>query len=358
MTYKLGVLPGDDIGLEATPEAVRVGRAALEAAGVAAEWIDIPIGMPAYNDLGTTMPDDTLDRLSALDGWILGPIGHMLYPKGDPRAINPHPIIRRHFDLRANIRPARSYPNVKSIHQDVDVVIVRENNEGFQPDRNMYRGAGEFMPTPDLAMSVRVVTREACDFIARVSFDLARTRRKHVTAIHKNTVFKMGCGLFAEVCQDVAREYPDVAYDEVIVDTFALKLVMDPHQFDVIAITNMFGDIMSDLAAGIVGGLGLGPALQMGKDFAMAQAAHGSAPDIAGRGIADPYALIISLKMLFDWLAERKDDPRVAAAAAAMQRAVDRNMAEGHALTPDLGGTASTEEMGKAIAALVPGCMG
>jgi 3-isopropylmalate dehydrogenase len=354
MTYKLGVLLGDDIGLEATPEAVRVGKAALQAAGVDAQWIDVPIGYPAYQQLGTTMPDDTLDILTGLDGWILGPIGHRAYPRDDPKAINPHPIIRRHFDLRANIRPSKSYPTVKCLYQGVDLVIVRENNEGFQPDRNMVAGSGEFMPTEDIAMSLRVITRGACNYIARVSFDLARQRKKHVTAVHKDTVFKLGCGLFAEECRKVAKEYPDVEYDEVIVDTFALKVVMDPHQFDVIAITNMFGDIMSDLTAGLVGGLGLGAALQMGKEFAMAQAAHGSAPDIAGKGLANPYAMIMSLKMLFDWLAAKHGDGKVQKAADAMEAATEKAILEAKTVTSDLGGTATTQEMGQAIAAMVP----
>ena len=354
MAYRLGVLLGDDIGPEVVPEAVRVSKAALKAAGVEVEWIDLPIGWQAYETLGNTMPDGTLERLSELDGWILGPIGHQAYPK-EPNSLNPHPVIRKHFDLFANLRPARSYATIPTPFADVDMLIVRENNEGFQPDRNMFAGSGEFMPDKDMAISVRVITRKACERLARVAFENARRRKKHVTAVHKDTVFKMGCGLFAEVCQGVAKEYPDVAYDEVLVDTFGLKMVMNPQQFDVIAITNMFGDIMSDVAGGLVGGMGRAPALQMGPAHAMAQAAHGSAPDIAGKGIANPYAEIMSMKMLLAWLGETRSDAALAAAAKAIEGAVDQAIADGNTLTPDLGGNASTQEMGAAIAGLVPG---
>ena len=357
MAYRLGVLLGDDIGPEVVPEAVRVSKAALEAAGVEVEWIDVPIGWQAYESLGNTMPDGTLERLSVLDGWILGPIGHQAYPKS-PKSLNPHPVIRKHFDLFANLRPARSYATIPTPFADVDMLIVRENNEGFQPDRNMFAGSGEFMPDRDMAISVRVITRKACERLARVAFENAKARKKHVTAVHKDTVFKMGCGLFAEVCQGVAREYPDVAYDEVLVDTFGLKMVMNPQQFDVIVITNMFGDIMSDVAGGLIGGMGLAPALQMGPAHAMAQAAHGSAPDIAGKGIANPYAEIMSMKMLLAWLGETRSDNALVAAAKAIEGAVDQAIADGAALTPDLGGGASTQEMGAAIAGLVPGHLG
>lgn len=351
MKHTLGVLLGDDIGLEVVPEAVRVSRAALDAVGAQVEFVDLPIGRAAYDTLGATMPEGTLDRLEALDGWILGPIGHQAYPK-DPLAINPHPILRKHFDLFANIRPSRSYPTLPSLHRDVDLVIVRENNEGFQPDRNVFAGCGEFRPSPDMTISVRVITRAASSNVARAAFELASRRHKRVTAVHKDTVFKLGCGMFAEECRKVAADFPDVAYDEVMVDTFAMRLVMRPQPLDVIVTTNMFGDILSDLAAGLVGGLGMAPGLSAGPRHAMAQATHGSAPDISGRGLANPYAMIMSAQMLLAWLASRRDDARLADAARLMERAVDRIIADGQALTPDLGGHASTQEMGAAIAAM------
>ena len=220
----------------------------------------------------------------------------------------------------------------------------------MQPDRSMFKGLGEMMPSPDMAISIRLITRQNTERLARVACELAMERRKHVTSVHKDTVAPLTCGLFAEACRDVAAEYPEIAFDEVIVDTFALKAVMQPGQFDVVVISNMFGDIMSDLVAGLVGGLGMAPALQQGEKYAMAQAAHGSAPDIAGQGIANPYAEVMSMQMLLAWLGRAREDAAVTRAAAAMERAVKEVIAEAVALTPDLGGTASTGEMGDAIA--------
>jgi 3-isopropylmalate dehydrogenase len=350
----IGILDGDDIGLEVVPEAVKVMRAAGKKCALAIEWHPMPIGRKAYDELGYTLPPGTLEKLDALDGWVLGPIGHQAYPKGKPNAINPHPILRKHYDLFANIRPAKSLPGLPALHKDVDLIIVRENNEGMPPDRNVFMGNGEFRPTPDMTIGIRVITRQGSSKVARASFELARTRpRKKLTAVHKDTVFKLACGMFAEECRKLAKEYPDVAYDEVLVDTFALKLVMKPQQFDVVVTTNTFGDILSDAAAGLVGGLGLAAGLSAGPERAMAQATHGSAPDIAGRGIANPYAMIMSGQMLMEWLGRKHGQPKAVQAAGVMERAMDRVIAERKALTPDLGGQATTSQMGDAVAAAI-----
>jgi 3-isopropylmalate dehydrogenase len=347
-SYRIGVLQGDDIGLEVVPEAVRAMKAALGRVGVGTEWTELPIGRPAYDRLGTTMPDDTLERLATLDGWVLGPIGHREYPD-DPKAINPHPILRKHFDLHSNIRPSRALKGLPAIHGNTDLVIVRENNEGFQPDRNVVAGCGEFRPTHDTTISVRVITRRNSRAVAISAFELARRRRRRVTAVHKNTVFKLGCGMFAEECRKVAAEYPDVEFNEVIVDTFAMKVVMKPSDFDVIVTTNMFGDILSDLTAGLVGGLGLAPGLSAGDEHAMAQATHGSAPDIAGRGIANPYAMILSGAMLLDWLGQKHRDDRLHRAAALVHDAMVAVFEQDGVMTPDLRGDASTSDVGRAV---------
>lgn len=350
--YRIGILKGDDIGLEIVPVAVQVLRSALEKyKEVNIDWVELPIGYPSYLETGDTLPESTLNKLYELDGWILGPIGHMAYPKNNPKAINPHPILRRQFDLVSNIRPAKSYPNLPSLHKDVDVVIIRENNEGFQPDRNMYKGLGEFMPTPDIALSVRVITKRNSEMAARTAFELARQRNgmKKVSAIHKNTVFKMGCGLFIDTCKEVAKEYPDISFETVVVDTFAMKLAMKPQNYDVAVTTNMFGDILTDLAAGLVGGLGMAPGLCVGPRYAMAQATHGSAPDIAGRHIANPYAIIMSAQMLLSWLANKKGDIEAIKASIDIMTAIEKVINESKSVTPDLGGKASTEEMGTAI---------
>jgi 3-isopropylmalate dehydrogenase len=351
---KIGILNGDDIGLEVVPETIKVMKRAAEKAGCAIEWFPLPIGRKAYDELGYTLPPGTLDKLDTYDGWVLGPIGHQAYPKGQPNCINPHPILRKHYDLFANVRPAKSYPGLPALYKDVDLIMVRENNEGMPPDRNVYMGNGEFRPTPDMTIGIRVITRQGSTKVARAAFELARTRpRKKLTAVHKDTVFKLACGMFAEECRKLAKEYPDVAYDEVLVDTFGMKLVMKPQQFDVVVTTNTFGDILSDVAAGLVGGLGLAAGLSAGPDKAMAQATHGSAPDIAGKGLADPYAMIMSGQMLMEWLGHKHGEPRAVEAARLMERAVEQVIREAKTLTPDLGGKATTSQMGDAIAAAV-----
>jgi 3-isopropylmalate dehydrogenase len=351
MALQIGILNGDDIGLEVVPETIKVMKAAAGKCGVPIDWHPVPIGRSALDALGSTLPDGTLDKLDTLDGWVLGPIGHQAYPK---TAINPHPILRKHYDLFANIRPAKSYPGLPCLHKDVDLIIVRENNEGMPPDRNVFMGKGEFRPSPDMTIGIRVITRQGSSKVARAAFELARTRpRRLLTAVHKDTVFKLACGMFAEECRKLAAEYPDVTYNEVLVDTFAMKLVMKPQQFDVIVTTNTFGDILSDEAAGLVGGLGLAPGLSAGPDRAMAQATHGSAPDIAGKGIANPYAMIMSGQMLMAWLGHKHNEPRAVEAAAVMERAMEHVISEGRVLTPDLGGKASTSQMGDAVAAAV-----
>jgi len=351
---QVGILNGDDIGLEVVPECVKAMRAAAQKTGLEIDWRPMPIGKKALDELGHTLPPGTLGKLDTLDGWVLGPIGHQAYPKGMPNVINPHPILRKHYDLFANIRPAKSYPGLPALYKDVDLIIVRENNEGFPPDRNVYMGNGEFRPTPDMTIGIRVITRQGSRKVARAAFELARTRpRKKMTAVHKDTVFKLGCGMFAEECRALAREYPDVAYDEVLVDTFAMKLVMKPQQFDVVVTTNTFGDILSDAAAGLVGGLGLAPGLSAGPQRAMAQATHGSAPDIAGRNIANPYAMIMSGQMLLAWLGHKHNEPRAVRAAELMEAAMESVIRERRWLTGDLGGKASTTEMGDAVARAV-----
>jgi 3-isopropylmalate dehydrogenase len=349
MTLRLGILNGDDIGHEVVPAAVAVVRASAQRHGLAIEWTGLPIGRTALDTHGSTMPAGTLEALAKLDGWILGPIGHRDYPKV-PNAVNPHPILRKHFNLFANVRPTRSYPGIGCLHDGVDLVIVRENNEGFQPDRNVVAGSGEFRPTEEMTISVRVITRTGSRRVAKAALELARQRRKHLTLVHKDTVFKLGCGMFVEECRLAARDYPDVLVDDVIVDTFAMRLIRDPQSFDVVVTTNMFGDILSDEAAGLVGGLGMAPGLCIGEGaVAMAQATHGSAPDIAGKGLANPYAMIESSRMLVEWLGHDRGIAQAVSAAQAMKRAIDAAMSDPSSRTPDILGTASTGGMTTAI---------
>jgi len=348
-SLRIGILNGDDIGHEIVPASVDIARAAAELHGVAVDWRPLPIGARALETHGHTLPPETLETLKTLDGWILGPIGHRAYPKG-PNAINPHPILRKQFNLFANVRPTRSYPDIGCLHDGVDLVIVRENNEGFQPDRNMLLGNAEFRPNDEVTLSMRVITRTGSSRVARAAFELARQRRKHLTYVHKDTVFKLGCGMFVEECKRLAPEFPDVLVDDVIVDTMAMRLVRDPQSFDVIVTTNMFGDILSDEAAGLVGGLGMAPGLCIGDgNVAMAQATHGSAPDIAGRGIANPYAVVESTRMMFEWLGHSRNNPGAVRMGASMAAATTEALADADARTGDIRGKGNTASFTQAV---------
>ena len=347
----IGILEGDDIGLEVVPECVKAMREAASRASLDIDWRPLPIARKAHDLHGHTIPPGTLATLDSLDGWVLGPIGHREYPQGDATWVNAHPVFRLHFGLYANYKPFKSYPNLPSVHKNIDLLFLRETTEGFKVDGNLFRGYGEFMPVEGLAIGVCVTTARKSRLIAEAAFEAARLRpRRKVTAVHKNTVYRYGDGLFADECRKVAKRFPDVEYEEVIVDTFAMRLVMKPQQYDTIVTTNLYGDILTDEAAGLIGGLGLAPGLNASERHAMAQATHGSAPDIAGRGIANPYAMIMSGKMLFEWLATRRNEPKALVAARLIGAAMDKVIAEAKHLTADLGGTASTSEMGDAVA--------
>ena len=231
----------------------------------------------------------------------------------------------------------------------MDLVIARENTEGLYADRNMWLGAGEFMPTPDVALTVGKITRGASERIARTAFTLARQRRRRVAVVHKANVLRLSTGLFLETARAVAREFPDVAVEDYHVDAMAAHLVRRGADFDVILATNMFGDILSDLAAELAGSLGLAPSINAGTRRAMAQATHGSAPDIAGTGAANPVGMMLSAAMLLRWLAGERQDPAAGAAADQVEQAVAGALAAG-VRTPDLGGSASTAEFAAAAA--------
>ena len=349
---KIGVLLGDDIGLEVVPEAVKVMKAAAAKTGVQIAWSDHAIGKRGHELPGHTFPLQTQKELENTDGWLCGPIGHNAYPRNDPTWIMPP--VRKRFELYANIKPVKSYPNIPSVHKNVDIVFLREVTEGMQSSDTVVAGAGEFRPNNDISIGSRVVTRKGANRVARAAFEIARTRaKKLVTAVHKEPTYRLVCGMFAEECRKVAKEFPDVKFNEVLVDGFAMKVTMNPLQFDVVVTTNQFGDILTDLGAGIVGGLGLAPGLVCGETQAMAQATHGSAPDIAGKNIANPYALIMSGQMLLEWLGRKRNDAKAVEAAALIDRAMAKVIAEQKQLTPDLGGKASTTQMGDAVAAAV-----
>ncbi|HET7629384.1 MAG TPA: isocitrate/isopropylmalate dehydrogenase family protein [Bacillales bacterium] len=344
-SVEIAVLEGDGIGPDIVQATMRVLEKACAKQGVRTDFSMLPSGLSALESHGSTLPQETLDKLPDYSGWILGPVTHHTYPINDKRFINPSGYLRKNYELFANIRPSRAFPGVKTKFPEVDLVVVRENTEGMYADRNVLDGNGEFRPTEDTVVSVRVVTRKASLRVARQAFELARSRRGKVTAVHKANVLRRGCGLFLECCKEVAKEYPDIELNDFHVDAFAMMLVMYPERFDVIVTTNLFGDVLSDEAAGLVGGLGLAPGLNAGIEHAMGQATHGSAPDIAELHIANPVAEILSGKLLLDWLAAHLSMPELFEAAKDVERGVAETLKNGKGLTPDLGGTAHTDEM-------------
>jgi isocitrate/isopropylmalate dehydrogenase len=342
---KLLVLPGDGIGPEIAAATLQVVEAAM--AGVeplAIETMDI--GLKSLAEQGSTLPDAVLDAVSAAEATILGPVSHYDYPAGQP---NPSAVLRTRFELYANIRPCLSREGLSVLPKPMDLVIVRENTEGFYADRSMYMGPGEFMPDPDSAFSIRKITGHAVRRVARVSFELARQRRRKVTAVHKANVLKLTDGLFLREVRAVAAEYPDVTLDELIVDAAAALLIRDPGRFDVMVTTNMFGDILSDEASELSGSLGLGGSINAGDAICVAQAQHGSAPDIAGQGIANPTSLILSTAMMLHWLGQRRGDARLSAVAARIEAAIDVALASPETRTRDAGGTLGTAAFADAV---------
>jgi isocitrate dehydrogenase (NAD+) len=350
---KLVVMQGDGIGPEITAATLRVLAEAerLMALGLAFE--EVPIGLSAHKAWGSTMPETSVAAAMRADGVIIGPLDTYHYPPPDEGGINPSGGFRKRLDLYANIRPARSRAGFPSrCGKPVDLVIVRENTEGFYADRSMFAGSGEFMPTPDLALSVRKISRSGSMRIAEEAFRIAATRRrKKVTTVHKANVLHLSEGLFLECVRSVASRYPDIAYDEIIIDAMAALLVRDASQFDVIVTTNMYGDILSDEASEIAGSLGLAASINAGTEHCLAQAQHGSAPAIAGKDIANPASLIGSAAMLLDWLGRRRNDARLVRAATAIENALDAAIADPATRTADLGGTLGTNGFGEVVSA-------
>ncbi|CDP82325.1 MULTISPECIES: isocitrate/isopropylmalate dehydrogenase family protein [Mycolicibacterium] len=341
----LGVLLGDGIGPEIVDSSTRIAEQALAGVSVGVSWRELPFGLEAISEFGTPLPEPTLAELDGLAGWILGPHDNAGYPEQFRGTLSPGGAIRKRYNLFANIRPARTLSaSVGAVCPDLDVVIVRENTEGFYADRNMYDGAGEFMPTPDVALAVAVFTRTACERIAHQAFRLAAARRKSVTIAHKTNVLAKTTGLFRDVCLAVAEHYPEVEVRGEHIDALAARLVSHPGEFDVIVAENMFGDILSDLAGQLSGSLGMAPSINASHTHAMAQAAHGSAPDIAGRDIANPVAMILSTAMLLRWLSgQDTGTPALGVAADRIENAVRRVLDTGVG-TADIGGNASTSE--------------
>ena len=328
MKHTVTLIPGDGIGPEIVAAAVRI----IEASGIDVAWETHILGAQALEKFGTTLPEETTESIKrnkvALKGPQMTPVG-----KGFT-SVNVG--LRKALDLYANVRPIKTLPNVPSRYSDVDLVIVRENTEG------LYAGL-EHTVIPGVVESLKIITEKASTRICRYAFDYARSHgRKRVTCVHKANIMKLSDGLFLECFRKVAEEYPEIEADDKIVDNCCMQLVLKPEQFDILVLENLYGDIVSDLCAGLIGGLGLAPGANIGEQGAVFEAVHGSAPDIAGQGIANPTAILMSAIMMLRHLGEMD-------AAARVEKAMLDVFADGKALTRDLGGTAKTNEFARAI---------
>lgn len=326
--YQVTLIPGDGIGLEISDNTRRV----IDAAGVKIDWDIQQAGLIAYEQQGSLMPDGLLSSIEknaiALKGPTTTPVG------GGHRSVNVS--LRQHFDLYANVRPTKNYPGVFSRYSDVDLVVVRENTE------DLYMGI-EHKIGDYAAESIKILTRPGCERIARYAFEYARKEgRRKVTAVHKANIMKLTDGLFLNVAREVAAGYPDIEFEDSIVDAMCARLVQWPEKYDVLVLPNLYGDIISDLCAGLVGGLGIAPGANIGKKAAIFEPIHGSAPDIAGKNIANPSSMILSGALMLSHLGEK-------AAALRIEDAVCKVLEAGKTVTCDLGGTASTSEFTQAV---------
>lgn len=340
---KILVLPGDGIGPEITRATLAVLSAANEALSLGLTFQTMDIGFASLAKQGSTCPAAVMAAVPQAEGVLLGPVSHADYPARSDGGINPSAELRVKFDLGANIRPSRSRAGLSILRRPMDLVIVRECTEGFYADRNMYAGVPEFMTDGDTALSVRKVTAKGCRRVAQVAFGLARQRKRKVTAVHKANVLKMSEALFLREVRAVAAAYPDVELEELLVDATAALLIRTPDRFDVIVTTNMFGDILSDEASELSGSLGLGGSINMGDTICVAQAQHGSAPDIAGRNLANPSSLILSSAMLLAWRGQYDANDRLTAGARLIEAALEQVLSVASTRTSDIGGTLSTE---------------
>ncbi|WP_417271541.1 MULTISPECIES: isocitrate/isopropylmalate dehydrogenase family protein [Alphaproteobacteria] len=351
-------LPCDGIGPEIMAETLKVVQAANDRFDLGLTFERAESGFESLKKHGTTLRQEVLDRArTEFDGVILGTQSHMDYPPVAEGGRNVSAGFRIGLDLYANVRPARSRDFIPNKAAGMDLVIMREATEGFYPDRNMYEGVGEMMPDPNMALSMRKITRHGSMRICREAFKLAMQRNKKVVAIHKANSFLMTDGLFLECFREVAKEFPEVEADDKIVDAFAALLVRQPEIYDVVVATNFYGDILSDLASELSGSLGLAGSINANAETGLccAQAQHGSAPDIQGQNVANPTSLILSAAMMLSWLGEQRGVQKLMDAGTAITEAVDAVIDDPAKRTRDLGGTVNTDQFGTFVAEAVSG---
>lgn len=328
--HNITLIPGDGIG----PEVAYAAKKVIDATGVKINWDIQEAGIDQMEEWGTPMPQPVLDSIIknkiALKGPITTPVGEGF------RSVNV--ALRKEFDLYANLRPAKTYPGTLARFKDIDLVVVRENTE------DLYAGV-EHMVGKDAAESIKIFTRSGCERIVRFAFDYAkREGRRKVTAVHKANIMKCTDGMFLEVARYIAKEYPEIEFEDMIVDAMCMKLVMSPENYDVMVLPNLYGDIVSDLCSGLIGGLGIAPGANIGKDHAIFEAIHGSAPKNKGLGTANPTAMLLSSVLMLSHIGESE-------AAARIEKGVAKVLAEEKIRTKDLGGTSTSTQFADAVIA-------
>jgi 3-isopropylmalate dehydrogenase len=336
--YKISVIPGDGIGPELTDATLKILEATQQKFGVKFNIIYAEAGDICKEKRGVPLPEDSVQKIKDSHACLKGPVGET--------AADVIVKLRLMFDLYANLRPIKTYPAAAAARPDIDMYFVRENTE------DVYKGLEYAIG--DVTICLRIITKKACERIAKRAFEMARLRngKKKVTAIHKANVMRVTDGLFASVCRETSKQYPDIAFNELYVDAASMRLIKAPQEFDVLCTCNMFGDILSDEAAQLVGGLGMAPGANVGDTFALFEPIHGSAPNRAGKQTANPLSMILSAKMMLEWLGEKYNDGKCIKAAAAIEEAVVKTLKAKNTV-PDLGGNKTTIGMAEAIAAAI-----
>jgi 3-isopropylmalate dehydrogenase len=338
--YKISLIPGDGIGPELSEATLKVLQATEKKYGLKFKIMECPAGDIALQTLGQALPADTVEIIKNSHACMKGPVGES--------AADVIVKLRYMFDLYANLRPIKTYPAVEAARPNIDMYFVRENTE------DVYKGL-EWKIDENMAVCLRVITRKNSERIARKAFEMARLRngKKKVTAINKANVMRVTDGLFRDVCREVSKQYPDISFNELYVDAASMRLIKEPESFDVLCTCNMFGDILSDEAAQLVGGLGMAPGANVGDNFGLFEPIHGSAPNRAGKHTANPLSMVLSAKLMLEWLGEKYNDKKCIKAAAAIEKGVVYVL-ENRQGVADLGGKATTVGMAEAIAAAMP----
>ena len=336
--YKISLITGDGIGPELSESAISVLETINDKFDLKFEITKLSAGDKALEETGKALPDETIQIIKKSDVCLKAPVGES--------AADVIVVLRRMFDLYANLRPAKSYPHMPALRDDIDMIIVRENTEDLYTGKEFSLG--------DSAVTLRIISEYASKRIAKYAFEIAKQRNsmKKVTCVHKSNVMRLTDGLFAKSCSEIAKNYPDISFEQMYVDACAMNLIRQPEQFDVIVTTNLFGDILSDESSQVVGGLGMAPAANIGDNFALFEPVHGAAFDIAGKNIANPSSFLLSIKMMLDWLGAKHNDSKCIEIGQKLESTIF-NLVKNGVKTKDIGGTKSTSEFTQAIISMM-----